>query len=282
VDEYAELYRLLGLGDVPARMAVGQLDVPTEVDLPPALGFPPALLPLWFSDGVFVGFWKHWFSTRSTTIVRHYAYEGWITEEWARSFDQLACMVILTAIDLDDGVVEDETRQFAQAVGLEQDLPLLNEIWRDRGWPRIIEHSAFGDESPRRFLPSPDAYRGDFPHADMEMSVPRLRNTCTYEARGTIGGRIDPMENAGRFQARLASVGDIPPWLQTIDQSPVFDQLLEAGDYLGAWMSLNSVGWTYGQAKTSIRKLAAAAGDEEFQRLAEVWSSCDHVDSEEY
>ena len=131
-----------------------------------------------------------WPSERAT-IVRHNAYDGWITREWVRNFDQLRVLVILEAIDLPGGV-EPEVEAIVRETS-EPHLDLLVQVCRERGWPRIVEHPAFATDGPRRFLRPSDQYQGDFPDADMDLSLESLRNACTYEVREDFG-RIDPMD----------------------------------------------------------------------------------------
>jgi hypothetical protein len=71
--------------------------------------------------------------------------------------------------------------------------------------------------------------------------------------------------------------GQAPPWLLTLDQRPIFERALAEGDLLGAWMSLNSPGWTYGEVREPLRRLAEAAGDPAFTLLAETWSAQPHA-----
>ena len=60
------------------------------------------------------------------------------------------------------------------------------------------------------------------------------------------------------------------------DPQAVFDDCLDGGDHLGAWMALNSPGWPIPRAGTALRSLAGAAGDERLATLADAWSSQPH------
>jgi hypothetical protein len=59
-------------------------------------------------------------------------------------------------------------------------------------------------------------------------------------------------------------------------QLEIFRQLLDTDDFAGAWLSLNSPGWRFGEARSAIKLLSAKVPDPEFAVLADAWSSLPH------
>ena len=95
------------------------------------------------------------------------------------------------------------------------------------------------------------------------MTPSNLRRSCTLE--------FTPAQ-----VAQIANLADAPPWFSTTDQPSTFDALLEARDFSGAWMSLNSSGWPFSRAKQAMEALAVAAGDAQLELLASAWCGQPH------
>ncbi len=76
----------------------------------------------------------------------------------------------------------------------------------------------------------------------------------------------------------IASQPGAPPWFKVARQREVFDACLRAGDYQGAWMSLNSPGWRFSEAGVALAELAQRTGDPILRLLSEAWNSERHSD----
>ena len=266
--DYADVYRMLGLSEVAAKIALGHLPMPgPTLRVPfPAVAFPPALIPIWLRpvDLQYFGYWKHFFSKRHVSIVSCAAADGWRPTEVARTIDQFfayECVHQLCAF----GGPTDELRAFAAAAHIDLDAldRLSNEVGEN---PQALFRSQLFSGGVPLSAAGADAggYRGDFPHEAMVMTAATLRRTCT-------------LEFTPAHAARIADIADTPPWFSTADQPATFDALLAAGDFAGAWMSLNSSGWQFLQAKQAMRTLSAAAGDADLEILAAAWCGQPHV-----
>jgi hypothetical protein len=269
--EYVAIYRDLGIPEVAIRCALGELRVPyLGVDQPAALyGFPPAFVPLWSDqDGPFyVGYWKHWLvSDRQLTIVRMTIEEKRTVRESARTFEQLVRVVAMETLCM-LGQKSDLLEHFAAEAGFEEDLELIDEITMRTGSdPRgLLELDAFRSNAPLSCFPGGVGYSGDFPHAAMPVNERTIANTCGFEI-------------AEDLRKRIQDLGLEPPWSDAKNQVATFRTLMAKRDYSGAWMSLNSPGWKFVEAKSALMSLTQEVEDENVRRLAEVWCSLDHED----
>lgn len=202
-----------------------------------------------------------------------------MTLEVARSFEQLMYCVLLCQIYAEDGITGD-ARQLADAVGI-PDIDSLGDLAEETGddVSSLLAHPVFRDDPPHACFEDDSLYPGDFPHPGMALTPEALRHVCGYEVHSRFGqGKPDPL----RFRQRVGALETAPRWLRSTRQPPVFQDLLNQGDLLGAWMSLNSPGWTYAEARKAITVLAASAQDEDFSLMATAWVSLPHPESETY
>jgi hypothetical protein len=260
---YGNVFDALGLSPVARDFALGRLPLPslTETVPFPAAGFPPALVPIWLRPtGLeYFGYWKHFFTSRHVSVVSTAAEDGFLVVEVARSVEQFFAYECLRQLAIWDGV-RPAIERFARDTGV--DLVELERIFRDLGDdPDVVfkRPPLNRDDLPwiavRR---SGETYRGDFPSPAMVPDADVLRATCT-------------LEYTPELLAKFAALPTAPPWFRSTDQPALFQELLAAKDYQGAWMTLNSSGWYFVQAKGALAMLADAAGSKELGVLAEAW-----------
>jgi hypothetical protein len=78
---------------------------------------------------------------------------------------------------------------------------------------------------------------------------------------------------------QVAAVGERtfqPKWLASPSQPSVFDALLMSGNVRAAWLSLNSPGWLFTEARDAFLKLAKAAPNPLLLALWNAWSTEPH------
>ena len=247
---------MLGLPWQLVSCATGDIQTPLPDLAAPAAwyGYPPALLPIWSggSGPRYIGYWKHWFSKRRPSYVEMFVGSGRMTLEIARTPQQLYSVIAIDAIGLEEGVGA-TVGTFAEQVGLEN----LDEIDRvsmatgddPLGLAAIGE---FQSQTPLESVQDKARYDGDFPHEVGGRPV-GLDDACSFEL---VDQKIDWQTWPSR-----------PAWLSEEAKPPLFDQFLDAGNLHGAWLTLNSTGWTIREARAAIVRLAERARDAEFDAL---------------
>jgi hypothetical protein len=240
--------------------------------------FPPCAIPLWIAPGgLYLCEWRHWFVGRQV-VIADFSPETAIATERARSYQQLGYLVLLNLLEI-EGELTPLVRKTAKALGI-VDLEDLETRWEEGGDlpSAFLTHPAFRSDLPQSCFDSGlAAYGGDFP-APREGRRGNLSATCSFELHGRFrGGRADLSPR----QAAAASSAS-PLWLRGGEQPEVFSQLLAEGDLGGAWMSLCSSGWTYGEAKAAIDQLVAAHDDLRFKIQAACWSALPFGDGDRY
>ena len=271
MDEYSRLFDFLRLPEIAVRIALGENRLPLlNREMPfDAYGYQPALLPLWIGQGVnYTGYWKHWFGHRHMTLVEVTVEDNRHAQEVARDFEQLACEVVQDAIGEANGLIP-AIRDFGGLAGLDAaELEQIGQIEQEWKWERagLLDLPRFASAIPLVCLVTEENYSdytGDFPHDEMQLDEETLRNMCTTET-------------SRELYARIAALSFAPPWFTTTEQAPLFQQLLREKDYLGAWMSLNSTGWRFLEAKEALRQLAQASKVPGLDLLAEAWAAIPH------
>ena len=260
--DYADVYAQLGLSETALACATGQIQLlsPSLLTPFPAAGFPPCLIPIWLRpDGLeYFGYWHHFFSPRSTPIVSCAAETGFRPVEVARNIDQFfayECIVYLS----NAGGITPTIRQFADAVGV--DVERMDQISAEVGdEPAALSQiPPFVDDPPMELVShDPARYRGDFPSVNMSRTGEALQGVCTLELTSDL-------------HRELAAESEAPAWIRSGDLPTTFDALLSQGNLQGAWLALNSTGWSMSQAETALRALADRAGDRGVSVLAEAW-----------
>ena len=267
MDEYAALFQFLNLPDAALETALGTLHFPnTDAEFFNFGVFLPAMLPLWSTGSPsYVGYWKHWFSPRRLTVVQADIEENLLAREIARDFSQLVCIAVQAALSA-EGSLSSEVRALVTQTKLpEQELDQIVQIAEvtdeENG---LLALAAFTGDPPLACFPEDgQGYPGDFPHDAMTLTPQSVRNICTYET-------------STRLFQQIVALPFAPPWFTETNQSVVFDDLLQQGDYEGAWLSLNSTGWKVADAKAALSRLAIQSQEPGLDLLVEAWSAQPH------
>jgi len=251
-----------------------------------AYGFLPALLPFWIGQGVkYTGAWKHWFGSRRMTFVEVDVENDRRCREVARDFKQLLCRAVLDAVDYAGGAADRDVERFGTQAGLSlaeiEQIVQVHSEWDtepegllllpgfaaaapveclDRYWDPV---NGYAGDFPHPHRDPTTGYTGDFPHDTMHLDEETVRNMCTADT-------------SIELYARIAALPFAPPWFTATKQAPVFRQLLRRQDYLGAWMSLNSSGWRWLEAKDALWDLAEASQVPGLDLLANAWAAVPH------
>ena len=270
--EYQRLFEFLRLPALAGKIAFeGVLPPLPGVEAPwDAYGFLPALLPLWIGQGVkYTGGWRHWFGSRRMTFVEVTVGNNSRANEAARDFDQLMCRVVQDAADSANALTP-SIAAFGTQAGLSLAImEQIGQISQEWGGERegMLSLPRFASSAPLEcFSPAWQpvvGYTGDFPHDTMPLNEETLRNMCTAET-------------SRELQTRIAALPFAPPWFTAAEQAPVFRQLLRRRDYLGAWMSLNSSGWRWLEARDALRDLAEVSNVPGLDLLADAWAAVPH------
>ncbi|QDT25171.1 hypothetical protein Enr10x_04660 [Gimesia panareensis] len=238
---------------------------------------PPCALPLWRTmSGVIVCEWRHWFCNREPVVARFYPEHG-MALEWARNYTQLSYLIIQNILTAEAEMC-DEVQSVATCLGIE-DIKEVAGIWEDHGDDpsAFISHRSFRSNLPQScYNDDLRSYHGDFPTD--RGTTDDLQQTCSFE----LHTRFREGKPVLDVRQRIRSSGDAPPWLMSDKQLDVFNQLQASGDLAGAWMSLCSSGWNYGDAKQALLSLAGTVNDRRLKVLAENWCSLPFSDDARY
>ncbi|MEZ6045869.1 MAG: hypothetical protein R3C11_09900 [Planctomycetaceae bacterium] len=110
----------------------------------------------------------------------------------------------------------------------------------------------FSKETPLASISHLDNYSGDFPSP---------LSSCKYE-------------NCSEYEFSLDydwSNKKLPLWCTKHSRKQLFQTLLEKDDMQGAWLTLNSTGWSISDSKKAIKSLVQKTEDSGFKILAEAW-----------
>jgi hypothetical protein len=219
------------------------------------MGYPPALMPILggLSMPRYYGVWHHWFLDRAPSFVRMSVWADRSVSEVARTEEQFVAVLIAKSV-AEFGGIDAEILQFAAELGV----PDLTEIDRvtDLSGDNpegFVALRAFSKSVPLDSVKDEASYDGSFPEPS---SRERLAKACSFEVDEDVSW----------------DVSLFPPWLkQNRDLHELFRNFLHRGDFGPAWLTLNTTGWTMRDARAAVMRLADAAQDEAFSRLAELW-----------
>jgi hypothetical protein len=243
---------------------MGRISLPLVSMVSPAEWyiFPPALCPIW-SDGslpLYLGYWKHWFTSRSGTFVSMYVESGRKVYEIARTPGQLFCHAIMSAIIIHDRVTP-AIERFASAVGI-GNVSEINDVSLQTGDNPLgyTAISQFQSDTPLASVTDVSRYTGNFPTGDFSGSLRWWDDACSFEV---------PDQTLEAWPTNTVK----PLWFADGDRIEIFENFLIASDFHSAWLILNSPGWSIPDAKAAISRLASSANDNDFSLLATAWTS---------
>lgn len=261
---YSKVFDLLGVENNAKLCFEEKLDVPVffiEQGMGGA-GFLPAMTPIWREDIDFIGYWNHWFcQSRDITIVQTMPEMDFKVKEIARNFSQLIYLTLYRKVGILDSLNSSDIDK-AKLLGIDLlELKKTNNINND-DINSLIDENIFKND-PLLEMNS-DKYKGDFKLNNI--TAENIRNICSVEVDTETKNKIIEMDGC-------------PEWFLVKDQANTFYKLLDSNDFSGAWMSLNSNGWEFSDAKNAIMKLANKSYDTKFLEFAQYWCSLSH---EEY
>lgn len=275
---YLSLYRALGFDKGVHQLAQAKLHFGL-LRAPSWQGFPPALLPFAeTSSGIMYGYWQHWLvPTRRLTIVEFYGQtrlmRPLLALEYARNFRQFAYSSVLDLVHLHEGV-DKEVQRVATSLEI-SDLEWIDSISLSSGDDpsALLQHPLFANDPPHRCFQNDAEYPGDFPHPGMEAVPSSLLTACGYEIHSRFGnGLPDPK----MYRNYISHHPNAPDWLTARFQPEIFYRCLSLSDLAGAWLSLNSPGWQFSEARQAIKQLAKQVDNLMFSNLADAWCSISH------
>jgi hypothetical protein len=174
--------------------------------------------------------------------------------------EELFCHAIMAAIVVHDGVTP-AIERFASAVGI-VNLSDIDKVSLKTG-DDPLGYSAipqFENDLPLASVTDPRQYTGSFPTGTFSGSSKCWEESCSFEV---------PDEVLASWPKHIAK----PRWFQPGNRVQDFETFLGARDFHGAWLSLNSPGWSIAAAKGALTRLASAANDHGFSLLAKAWTS---------
>ncbi|MEM7560758.1 MAG: hypothetical protein AAF394_16675 [Planctomycetota bacterium] len=284
--KYGQLVEKLGFSSLAKSLASDEdvLNGATPWTLGPyPQGFPPALIPLYVQhSGRFIGAWLHWgFADRKDCFVSFAGVtisgEPRMVVEIATTEAQLAYVYFIDALDGTGLEIDEDLEEDALIWGfddIESLLPIMEEYPRE---PELLGLDAFHQNPPPLacYRKSIEKYSGDFPSRILVDDSTARSRASSYEVHSWY--QSDEYELRRLISADLAS----PIWLRGTEQRPVFNSLMSQGDYSGAWMCLNSIGWEFADAQMAISELETHCSDPNFRLLIEAWKfvECENLAS---
>ncbi len=225
-------------------------------------GYPPALVPFLNSDsGVFLGMWKHFFVDRAETYVSVYKEIG-VAYEDGRVGEHILINLIIAYIERRGIDIRVQNLINEHFKGSEQ---LFIDAVRRYGESPSVLNLFVNDKSklPLEALDNSELYGGNHPISSKDtgynLVYSRSNLVCGYEYDHDFS---DPA-----IEAEM-------PWLsQEANLQELFVHYYDNDDMARAWMTLNSPGWLYSDAKNALFMLADSADDIVLSRISETWAS---------
>lgn len=191
-------------------------------------------------------------------MVRLHVEDGYRVAEYARDLKQLLTTIALEEVTSDEEVTE-KLREFERVAEID-DLEGLDRIsWESSDLLYgLLERPEFRQDPPVSCFEDKRLYPGDFP---TEFNVVGKRDLTHFAG----------LEGDREVAAVIAAQPDAPEWFRSNRQREVFDGCLRAGNYPGAWMSLNSSGWAFADAGKALGELARRTGEPILFLITDAW-----------
>lgn len=251
LSDYLRLLLKAGFDGLVAEVLVGGEDFPFPwVHVPDTTyNFLPAMVPLWTEDAKTVGFWIHWPIPEREPVLGVLDPEcDYAFTPLASDFYQLLVAYVFKGIVLTEGL----------RPGLEG----------------MISKLGIGRSDVNRMLDL--AQEGDFdldifPELACTKSRPD-RHRSIFEDFGDAFVCSVEIDEDQRAEARKMGAF----WFQREQTQRHFERFLEHGKLKQAWLALNSNGWTFSQAQSALKRLAAKIDEPLFYDLTKAWCACRH------
>ena len=250
---YYEVVEKLDLDSLFVPIVSGTIELPFLIEQTRSpYGFPPAMIPLWLEDIDFVGFWHHWFTNdRIKSLVLQMPELDYVVIERARSIRQLVIIYLYERL-CSLGYVDSLAHIISSAIGF-QGVAKLFTIFTANGpgLEHLLVLEEFNKNPPQSCTMS----------KNLNLTKEQLMSFTSFD--------FNELE-----RAQFGS--NVPEWFLSNDMEGTFLEFLKKKDYKSAWMTLNSSGWEFTQAKIAILKLSEVAGCPRFKDFAESWASLPH------
>ncbi len=256
---YYEVVEKLDLDKLFSLVISGKVELPFLIDQPKEpYGFPPAMIPLWLEDIDFVGFWHHWFvKNRTNTIILQMPELDYLIMERAKTIQQLIIIYLyerLCSLGRLDSIAYSCCKSI-NFLHTEDLLTIYNK--NGPGLENLLALKVFNENPPR--------------------SCTMFKNLDLTEEDLKSYTSLDFDENEKLHFETIA-----PEWFKPNDIERVFYKFLQRKDYKSAWMTLNSSGWEFLQAKMAILKLSKAVECSRFEPFAKSWTALPHEEFGSY
>lgn len=264
---YQDLLKDVFLDALAYKCSTNEIELPiyTIEQRPELYGFLPALVPIWIDDGAYVGYWHHWgFIKRNWSIVNQSPENNYRTREVALDFNQL---LVLEFFNKAASVEKISSSDIEFAAGLNIDYKGIRNIFDAHGEGSLAYELILGGKKPLEL--DREKYGGSFPRLHSNLTASELRASCMVEY------------SSNDLQI-IKGLDICPEWLQRTDQAPLFYDYLQRDDLSSAWMTLNSNGWEFKEAKVALKQLALKCKSSDFSKMAENWCSLPHEKYESY
>lgn len=249
--EISKLLKNAGFDPFASKIVDREVDLPFSwIHVPEnTYNFLPAMIPLWHEDSQTVGYWVHWLIPERKPIL------GIMTPEdeyrftpMASDFFQLLVKYLFKAIVLNEGVPE-KTHELIQNLGISK-----SDV------DRMVELSEDGDFD-----------LNILPLLDCTKERPRRHETIFQDFKDSFVCSVELEEEEINESYKLGLF-----WLKSDDPEGDFQKLVEQGEFVKAWLLLNSNGWLFSSAKNALKKLIKEYDDPLFHQAGNLWINCGH------
>ncbi|MFP8966454.1 hypothetical protein ACKC9G_07760 [Pokkaliibacter sp. CJK22405] len=216
----------------------------------------PAMIPFWVDGPNTFGLWKHWFvENRSDFFAKQTPEDSYKVQELGKNIEQFIILECFNEIVSEEDVT-DEIEEFLAPLNI--DIRFIREIYNQHGDSKdeLLNIEYFKDGVPAIYA-SPYK-KGVFSEEDFDLDGIDLYKYSTTEFSSQ---ELDMIRNRS----------NAPAWFKIEKQKDFFYDALGKKDLQSAWLSLNSNGWSFLDARDAIIKLADQANDKNFSILANAW-----------
>lgn len=239
------------------------LDVPTTW-----YNSPPAFVPIWSngSSGASYGLWTHDVAGTYTCYVV-YDMEAAHAKEISRTNDQFLTYIVIKALTESDSIT-DEVRKLARLLDI-HNLDEIDEHTRQHGDDErcLSKLGVFATDTPACAVTEGLIYNGAFPLSGKEPSVSELDQYLYAELGNERIFQIPQVRLPKRF-------------LRSTNKQGLFYREVDEGKFDEAWRTLNSPGWSVGDAALALSVLARRRP--EVKLLAALHDAWQHIAGDSY
>lgn len=251
---YREIFEQLDMSERLTEVALGETELPSwsiEVDNEPE-GFLPAMVPIWREDTSYYGVWVN-----PITGSFYYGYSNPETDYRVSKLSDTSSGFIFLYLfnEISINGMVDEVRHAADVLGVEG-IEDIHETYNQHGFN---PESYIKLQSIVNDFGLNDVYGS--PLFSLPGSSKDIESYCSVEVP----------EDA------ISTLAYLPEWFDRSRVEALFYRYIDCGNANLAWLTLNSNGWPFSQAKVAFSAMAEKFPDNFFlNRLAELWCSFSH------